>query len=231
MPGNPQQFLTAFGLAGSLALASAPAHATFILDTGCGVSKCAEGTGFFIDNADKDVSTFTGTVGGHPSGPAVTVDTIGNVDTGAGFATTITPTTGTTLTRLVFTPANDTLFNAFSFRGQLGAPASDRTVDLSWTDSNGTTGSITFTGVKGPPFDFDRLGIVSSDGETLKSVAVSVPPSEARGDRFTEFKQIEFSSATPVIPEPSTWAMMLLGFAGLGFVGYRAARKGSAVAA
>lgn len=25
----------------------------------------------------------------------------------------------------------------------------------------------------------------------------------------------------PVIPEPSTWAMMLLGFAGLGFVGYR----------
>jgi phospholipase/lecithinase/hemolysin len=28
-----------------------------------------------------------------------------------------------------------------------------------------------------------------------------------------------------VAPEPSTWAMMLLGFAGLGFVGYRAARK------
>jgi hypothetical protein len=25
----------------------------------------------------------------------------------------------------------------------------------------------------------------------------------------------------PVVPEPSTWAMMLLGFAGLGFVGYR----------
>jgi len=27
------------------------------------------------------------------------------------------------------------------------------------------------------------------------------------------------------IPEPSTWAMMLLGFAGLGYVGYRRARK------
>ena len=26
------------------------------------------------------------------------------------------------------------------------------------------------------------------------------------------------------VPEPSTWAMMLLGFAGLGFVGYRASR-------
>jgi hypothetical protein len=27
------------------------------------------------------------------------------------------------------------------------------------------------------------------------------------------------------IPEASTWAMMLLGFAGLGFAGYRASRK------
>ena len=27
------------------------------------------------------------------------------------------------------------------------------------------------------------------------------------------------------VPEPSTWAMMLLGFAGLGFAGYRKARS------
>jgi hypothetical protein len=33
------------------------------------------------------------------------------------------------------------------------------------------------------------------------------------------------------IPEPSTWAMMLLGFAGLGFVGYRKAQKKAAIAA
>ena len=32
------------------------------------------------------------------------------------------------------------------------------------------------------------------------------------------------------IPEPSTWMMMLLGFVGLGFFGYRASRKGVAVA-
>jgi hypothetical protein len=29
-----------------------------------------------------------------------------------------------------------------------------------------------------------------------------------------------------VIPEPSTWAMMLMGFAGLGFLGYRQERRG-----
>jgi hypothetical protein len=28
------------------------------------------------------------------------------------------------------------------------------------------------------------------------------------------------------VPEPSTWAMMLLGFAGLGFAGYRRAKAG-----
>jgi hypothetical protein len=35
---------------------------------------------------------------------------------------------------------------------------------------------------------------------------------------------------TNAVPEPSTWAMMLLGFAGLGFAGYRRSRK-EAVAA
>jgi hypothetical protein len=30
------------------------------------------------------------------------------------------------------------------------------------------------------------------------------------------------------VPEPSTWAMMLVGFAGLGFVSYRASRRGAA---
>ena len=34
-----------------------------------------------------------------------------------------------------------------------------------------------------------------------------------------------------IVPEPSTWAMMMLGFAGLGFAGYRKARKTVAIAA
>lgn len=36
---------------------------------------------------------------------------------------------------------------------------------------------------------------------------------------------------TPTVPEPATWAMMLLGFVGLGFAGYRGSRKGVAFAA
>ena len=39
--------------------------------------------------------------------------------------------------------------------------------------------------------------------------------------------------STDAIPEPSTWAMMLLGFAGLGYAAFRRSAKGqrSAVAA
>jgi hypothetical protein len=35
-----------------------------------------------------------------------------------------------------------------------------------------------------------------------------------------------FSVSGAVVPEPSTWAMMLLGFAGLGYAGWRHARQG-----
>jgi hypothetical protein len=34
----------------------------------------------------------------------------------------------------------------------------------------------------------------------------------------------------PAAPEPSTWAMLIVGFAGLGFVGYRRTRRGEAAA-
>jgi hypothetical protein len=45
---------------------------------------------------------------------------------------------------------------------------------------------------------------------------------------FDYFPNAGISASTP---EPSTWAMMVLGFAGLGFAGYRKARKTSATAA
>ena len=32
--------------------------------------------------------------------------------------------------------------------------------------------------------------------------------------------------AATATPEPATWAMMLIGFAGIGFVGYRARKRG-----
>jgi hypothetical protein len=45
------------------------------------------------------------------------------------------------------------------------------------------------------------------------------------------FSAITLGSTTPVIPESSTWVMMVIGFVGLGFVGYRAKRKKIALVA
>jgi hypothetical protein len=53
------------------------------------------------------------------------------------------------------------------------------------------------------------------------------------------FRQVAFSSTANAfefslgsgVPEPSTWAMMGLGFAGLGFMGWRGSRKTAALAA
>jgi PEP-CTERM motif len=39
-----------------------------------------------------------------------------------------------------------------------------------------------------------------------------------------------FDESLSVVPEPSTWAMMLLGFAGLGYAAFRRAAKGRALA-
>ena len=49
----------------------------------------------------------------------------------------------------------------------------------------------------------------------------------ASGVDFLEPTQVLASS----VPEPSTWAMMILGFAGLGFAGYRRAKSGTAAVA
>jgi hypothetical protein len=76
------------------------------------------------------------------------------------------------------------------------------------------------------------LGSATFDGTTLAALGLtpgtyaytwSPSPSAADGSLT-----VVVSSGT--VPEPSTWAMMLLGFVGLGFVGYRASRR-TAVAA
>ena len=44
-------------------------------------------------------------------------------------------------------------------------------------------------------------------------------------------EDLSFVVVTAAVPEASTWAMMLIGFAGLGYAGYRTSRKSAALAA
>ena len=81
-------------------------------------------------------------------------------------------------------------------------------------------------------------GLVYDDGRPFGGLFVSsstgLPSFDATPDEF----DVELDSATEdigssfnflqvkgAIPEPSTWAMMLLGFAGLGYVGYRKGKQ------
>jgi hypothetical protein len=51
-----------------------------------------------------------------------------------------------------------------------------------------------------------------------------IDPSFAFGVRSGD-GLVSITEVTSGVPEPSTWAMMMLGFAGLGYVAYRRARE------
>ena len=54
---------------------------------------------------------------------------------------------------------------------------------------------------------------------------------ERYGFETTSNTPIDANAAIAAVPEPSTWAMMLLGFAGLGFMAYRQKSKPALMAA
>ena len=131
---------------------------------------------------NHNVSDFEGFVGANnTSGPHVDIHTTGKVDTGSGFAN-IKPTNNrTSLTQLIFTPENGNLFSGFSFRGQLDHDFA-RTVTVMVQDNQGhAPQTFTFTNLGNG--DFERQGIISLDGETIKSVTLN--------GHFKEVKQID----------------------------------------
>ena len=87
---------------------------------------------------------------------------------------------------------------------------------------------------------FDKYGVMYSDSPTATpSICIAMAETAAhiygagRLRRRTDGIRIYTSAGglTVTAPEPSTWAMMLLGFAGLGFAGYRTSRKAGPVGA
>jgi hypothetical protein len=77
-------------------------------------------------------------------------------------------------------------------------------------------------------------------GAQLFSFQVLSGPTDIVGPNWTAaaagitLRGLGASKFTPAgvltVPEPSTWAMMLIGFVGLGFAGYRSTRRSAAVA-
>ena len=87
------------------------------------------------------------------------------------------------------------------------------------------------------PIDIDMSGAVASIGsESQEEMLVASDPSGGsftggHGGIFEGSVTYNFTSAVPPVPEPSTWAMLLIGFGSLGYVGARRKRDFRAISA
>ncbi|KRR09577.1 hypothetical protein CQ12_13915 [Bradyrhizobium jicamae] len=126
-------------------------------------------------------------------------------------------------TTIEFTFSNVSVFNEFSFQAQFDSVRGDPTTDVTvtWYDQNNVSGSYTFSGLDRSGLT-PSLGIHSVDGGTLSKIVIYDP------EGFKQLKQFAFDGNVAPVPEPSTWAMMILGFAGVGFLAYRRRAQGQA---
>jgi hypothetical protein len=137
---------------------------------------------------------------------------------GAGFASiTDSPLNSSNqLYELLIDPAND--FNQYMFSLQL---VNDGTVFVYYmlASGGGWQQATPLAGI-GQSANANRTYLVSGDVMTAIYVRSNSP--------FKEFKQnsITFGSVPAPVPEPATWALMLLGFGGMGMALRRSRRRG-----
>jgi hypothetical protein len=116
-------------------------------------------------------------------------------------------------------PSSETAF-ALDF-GTVFAPTTAR-----FQLSNGFVYSASNTSVA-TNGDTEFLGFLSS--APFNTITL-VTPAQTGAQAGWVVADFAYGNATSAVPEPSSWAMMLLGFAGLGFAGNRARRKRAASA-
>ena len=100
--------------------------------------------------------------------------------------------------------------------------SSGETFDIAGT-GGGLTNDLTSLSLDGVACGADGGGFKCNGGAFFDIFSWSIVPGTTIGGLNPE--DLMLSVTVTQVPEPSTWAMMLAGFAGLGFLSYRASRK------
>jgi PEP-CTERM motif len=198
----------------------------------CGLALAlAMASAFAAQRANAFIINFT--AAGVPHGPSLAADATAstlNVTTPIG---TVVFGGGAVLTNEVALPADTgTVYYTSFFCCGTGTTPNTLTITFPQPITN------FFVDLYNGQVDTDTFTASDNSGE---STTVSIPPNSSSGTSLISFPalgdvvtittsdpnydfsidNIGFDQPTPGTPEPSTWAMLLLGFAGLSFVGYR----------
>jgi len=90
--------------------------------------------------------------------------------------------------------------------------------------TGGTFNGPEFTVLSGNPFGAIDSVVISGSQTVSASIVGGILEVNWQGQTFAADDTVVINFASPV-PEPSTWAMMILGFAGVGFMAYRRRSK------
>lgn len=94
------------------------------------------------------------------------------------------------------------------------------------TRNAGTFNGPEFTVLTGNPFSAISSVIISGSQSVTAAIVGGVLEVNWQGQAFNAGDTVVVNF-TAAVPEPSTWAMMIAGFAGLGFLAYRRRQKGA----
>jgi len=168
----------------------------------------------------------------------VTHKLYGNTTTGFGGADQlylINPTTGAATLLGAIGSANVYALGFTQTGVLLGeSNATGELISINTTTGAGTdigpTGLVANYDLASRPEDDVVFGLDSNPGTfSLYTYNISTGATTLVGPYGQDLNLAGLAFLPASIPEPTTWAMMLLGFAGLGFAGYRSARKGAAL--
>ena len=189
------------------------------------LQQCTSGASCVSDTTNVNLGTFDAsgalTVSGNVGigGPQIDfTSTDGLLETNTGAATIFTAS-GNLLSQLTFSLVTGA-FTAAEFNLENG---NIKAMDVTLSTSTGATQTISLSNANGS----NIFNIIADAGESFTGASFVTPAPNG----FADFKQLRLVLATNIaaVPEPATWGMMLLGFAGIGMALCRGGRRSSAL--